>query len=169
MAPGAASGVSAGAGWLLGKHQPHALKEEEGGSQGGGEQGTPIPPARSTAGQARSCRAQGWGWCLFQLQTHRPLQCPPHASPQGAIQTPAKPAERGGRIAGSSTAGSSPAGSLARHRASLGSRGVGREAVAGPRGDAPPEEILLLIFHRNPSCSSEKRHPRSITWPRCMA
>lgn len=87
MAPGAASGVSAGAGWLLGKHQPHALKEEEGGSQGGGEQGTPIPPARSTAGQARSCRAQGWGWCLFQLQTHRPLQCPPMHRPK----VPSKP------------------------------------------------------------------------------
>lgn len=87
----------------------------------------------------------------------------PH-HPKVPSKSPLKPAELGGRVAGSSMAGSSPAEGLAWHHASPGSRGVGREAVAGPGegGYAPPEEILVLIFH-------PKRHPRSITWLCCAA
>lgn len=65
---------------------------------------------------------------------------------------PPKVAVLGERIGGSSTAGSSPARGLAQHHATLGSHGVGREAVAGPGlGDALPKEILDPIFHPNPS------------------
>lgn len=95
MAPGAASAVGAGARWLSGKQQPHALGGAEGSggltaaSQGRAETPSttsshptaspshPHPHALRHQGRAPSCRGRGGGRAV-----PAPLLCPPHPPPK---------------------------------------------------------------------------------------
>lgn len=117
MAPGAASAVGAGARWLLGKQQPHALGRAKGSGGGGSQQPhraeqrpptlphpiplhphpIPIPMPCGTTGRAPSCRGWGGGTEPFQLPSCAPHIPPPrcHAKPRPRCRHPS-PAQASG-------------------------------------------------------------------------
>lgn len=87
MAPDAASGVSAGAGWLSGKHQPHALRGEDGGLWGG-EQG---PPSLQPAAPQGQCLAAGHGDRMRMVPVPSLDPQTPPVPPMSHPMVPSKP------------------------------------------------------------------------------